>query len=80
MSETKTLAPVKDEPHPFQPSPEVPVVFARAGAEVQGANDAEAKAPQHVSSAKCALCGAARDVQIHIDGKAEADEDSPKWG
>lgn len=80
MTEIKTSAPVKDEPHPFQPAPEVPVVFARAGAEVQGANDADATAPQHLSSAKCALCGATRDVQIHVDGKAEAETDSPKWG
>jgi hypothetical protein len=28
----------------------------------------------------CALCGAPRDALIHVEGKAEANEEKPDWG
>jgi hypothetical protein len=28
----------------------------------------------------CALCGAPRDARIHLEGKAEANEETPDWG
>jgi hypothetical protein len=79
MTENKASAPVKDQPHPFQTTPEVPVVFARAGAEVQGAGDSSGVAT-HENAHVCDLCGAPRSSQIHIVGEAEAQADSPKWG
>jgi len=80
MNESRTSAPDKHQPHPFQPSSEVPVVYPRAGAMLQEAADTEGTALPHAGEPNCALCGAPRDAQIHIEGEAEADAESPKWG
>jgi hypothetical protein len=80
MNESKTSAPDRHQPHPFQLSPEVPVVLAGGVAPLQEAVVAEGTDLPHASEPNCALCGAPRDAQIHIEGKAEADAESPKWG
>ena len=72
MGESKTAAPVKDEPHTFQGSPVVPIM--------QEAEDGEAASSQHGNAANCTLCGHPMSDKIHIDGLAEADGESPKWG
>ncbi|HEX7611207.1 MAG TPA: hypothetical protein VF371_00435 [Candidatus Limnocylindrales bacterium] len=78
MDEAKTSAPDKHQPHPFQSSPEVPLI-PRAGATQEAAGTEGTDLPQ-ASGSSCALCGARRDNPIHIEGKAEADAESPKWG
>jgi hypothetical protein len=78
MDESKTSAPEKDQPHPFVSGPEVPL-DPRAGATQEAAGTEGTDLPQ-ASGANCALCGAPRGAQIHIEGKAEADAESPKWG
>lgn len=80
MTESRTSAPDKDQPHPFQQGPGVPVVYPRAGATLQEAVGTESTDLPHASEPNCALCGAPRDAQIHIEGKAEADAESPRWG
>ena len=76
MDESKTSAPDKHQPHAFQPSPEVPL-DPRAGATQEAAGTEGTDFPQ-ASGSNCALCGAPRDNQIHIEGEAEAE--SPRWG
>lgn len=80
MDESKTSAPDKDQPHPFQPSPEVFAVYPGAPAMLPEAAVTEGTVLPHASAPNCALCGAPRDAQIHIEGKAEADAESPNWG
>lgn len=70
MDESKASAPVKDLPHPFQTRPEVVAVFPGAPAMLQ----------ETAGGPNCALCGAPRDAHIHIEGKAEANDESPNWG
>jgi hypothetical protein len=72
MAETEILAPDKDLPHAFEPGPEIPFVQPSSGG--------EGEAPQHASGVNCALCGAPRGTQIHLDGKAMLDSESPRWG
>jgi hypothetical protein len=76
MDEAKTSAPDKHQPHPFQSSPEAPL-DPRAGATQEAAGTEGPDVPQ-ASGPNCALCGAPRDDQIHIEGEAEAE--SPHWG
>ena len=78
MDESKTSAPDKHQPHTFEPSPGVPL-DPRAGATQEAAGTEGTDLPQ-ASGPNCALCGAPRDNPIHIEGKAEADAESPKWG
>jgi hypothetical protein len=80
MAETEILAPDKDFPHAFEPGPEVPIVYPSSGASLQETSVTEGEAPQHTSGANCALCGAPRGTQIHLDGKAMLDAESPRWG
>jgi hypothetical protein len=80
MDEAKASAPDKHRPHPFQPSTEVFAVYPGAPAMLQEAVVEEGTDLPHASGPKCALCGAPQDDQIHIEGKAEADAESPKWG
>jgi hypothetical protein len=78
MDESKTSAPDKHQPHVFEPSPEVPIIYPRTGSMLQQGLPAGPMGP--ASSPNCALCGAPRDAQIHIEGNAEAEAESPKWG
>jgi hypothetical protein len=71
-------APVKGEPHPFQPSPEVPAVLSSAGAETSQITSPDGAAPEASSADRCALCNFARSDQIHTDGDDLVD--SPHWG
>jgi hypothetical protein len=80
MDESNTSAPDKDQPHPFQASPEVPVVYPRSGAMLQETAVAEGTVLHQPSALACALCGAPQGDQIHIEGKAQADAESPNWG
>jgi hypothetical protein len=80
MAEPEVLAPDKNQPHAFEAGPEVPIVYPSSGASLQETSDTEGVAPQHTSGANCALCGAPRGAQIHVEGKAEADAASPRWG
>ena len=78
MDESKTSTPDKHQPHAFEPTPEVPIVYPRTGTIGQQGLPAGVIGP--ASSPTCALCGAPRGDRIHIEGKAEADAESPKWG
>jgi hypothetical protein len=80
MNESKTSAPNKDQPHPFQAGPEVPVVYPMSGAMLQETGATDSTVLHNPSPPNCALCGAPRDDQIHIEGQAEADAESPNWG
>jgi len=80
MDEAKTSAPEKDQPHPFVSGPEVPAVSPAPGAMSPETAVTEGTVLAHASGANCALCGAPRGAQIHIEGKAEADAESPRWG
>jgi hypothetical protein len=73
MDESKTSAPVKDQPHAFESGPEVPPAFPSTGDIMQETLVTE-------SATNCALCGSPRGAQIHVAGKSEADAESPKWG
>ncbi len=79
MDESKiSSVPDKDQPHVFEPSPEVPIVYPRTGTMFQQGLPA---APLgRTSGPNCALCGAPRDARIHVEGQAEADAESPDWG
>jgi len=79
MDATKTLAPDKHQAHIFEPSPAVPL-NPRAAATSQEAAVPEGADSAHTSESNCSLCGAPRNDQIHINGKAEADDESPRWG
>ncbi len=70
MDEAQTSAPDKDRPHPFQARPEVVAIFPAAPSIMQ-------EAP---GGTTCALCGAPRDSRLHVEGKAEANEETPNWG
>jgi hypothetical protein len=70
VDESKASAPTKDLPHPFQTRPEVVAVSLGAPAMFQ----------ETAGGPNCALCGAPRDAQIHVEGKAEANDESPNWG
>jgi hypothetical protein len=78
MDESKTSTPDKHQPHAFEPTPEVPIVYPRTG--TMGQQGLPAGVIGLASSPTCALCGAPRGDRIHIEGKAEADAESPKWG
>jgi hypothetical protein len=78
MDESKTSAPDKDQPHPFQAGPGVPVVYPRTGSMLQQGLPAGPMGP--ASSPKCTLCGAPRDDRVHVEGESQADAESPKWG
>jgi hypothetical protein len=78
MIDSKTSAPDKNAPHAFEPSPEVPL-NPRAGAMQEAVGGAGTDLSQ-ASGSTCALCGAPQGDQLHIEGKAEADAESPRWG
>jgi hypothetical protein len=78
MDETTTLAPDKHQAHIFEPGPAVPL-NPRAGATSQDLAGTES-ADAHTGESSCALCGAPRNDRLHIDGTAEADNASPRWG
>lgn len=78
MDESKTSAPDKHQPHVFEPSPEVPIAYPRAGSMPLLGVPAAAIDP--ADGPNCALCGAPQDARIHTEGKAEADAESPDWG
>jgi hypothetical protein len=71
MDESKASAPDKDQPHTFQPAPDSPL---QQGIPAEGTGQAPAGEPN------CALCGAPRGDRKHLEGKAEADTESPNWG
>jgi hypothetical protein len=79
MDESKTSAPDKHQPHIFEPDPTVPL-NPRAGATSQEVAGTESADSPRTSESNCALCGAPIGDQLHIEGKAEADAESPKWG
>jgi hypothetical protein len=79
MNETTTTAPDKHQAHIFEPGPAVPL-NPRAGATSQEAAAAESAEFPHTGESNCALCGAPRSDQLHIDGTADADNASPRWG
>jgi hypothetical protein len=70
MDEAKASAPDKDRPHPFQTRPEVVGIFPAGPAMLQ----------ETPGGSNCALCGAPRDAWIHVEGKAEANDETPDWG
>lgn len=70
MDEAKAPAPDKDLPHPFQARPEVPVDYPANPVMFKTAPDAR----------NCTLCGAPRDAPLHVEGKAEANQEAPNWG
>jgi hypothetical protein len=80
MADTEILAPDKNLPHAFEAGPEVPIVYPSSGASLQETSSTDGEAPQHTSGANCALCRAPRGAQIHLDGKAALDDESPNWG
>jgi hypothetical protein len=73
-------SPDKDQPHAFEPTPEVPIVYPRTGIMLQQGLPAEGMGLPHVSGSHCALCGRPREDRMHIEGEAEADAESPNWG
>ena len=79
MDETKTSAPDKHQAHVFEPSPAVPL-NPGAGATPEEAAVPESADSTHTSEPNCALCGAPQNDQIHMSGKADADNESPRWG
>jgi hypothetical protein len=79
MDETTTSAPDKHQAHIFEPRPTVSL-NPRAGATSQEVAGTESADSPHTSESNCALCGAPRNDQLHIDGTAEADNASPRWG
>jgi hypothetical protein len=76
---TDATTPVKDQPHPFQPTPDVPVVYPRAGALVAEIAEPDGSILEQPAS-KCALCNAPRSAQIHVEGQAGADASPIHWG
>jgi hypothetical protein len=80
MNESKTSAPDKDKPHPFEAGPELPIVYPRGGAMVSEVPEDDGTVLEQPRDAKCTLCGAPRNDPIHVEGKAEADAESPNWG
>jgi hypothetical protein len=80
MDTTKTSAPDKHQPHPFEAGPEIPIVYPRVGAMVSEVQEDDGTILEQPRDANCTLCGAARSDQIHVVGKAEADAESPNWG
>jgi hypothetical protein len=80
MNESKTSAPDKHQPHPFQRSTKFPAILGKGEATQEDAAATEGASLPDASEPSCALCGAPREAQIHIEGKAEADAESPKWG
>ena len=80
MDESKTSAPDKQQPHPFEVGQEVPILYPRGGALVAEIQEDDGTILEQPSDARCALCGAPRNDRIHVEGKAEADAESPNWG
>ncbi len=78
MDESKTSTPDKHQPHAFEPTPEVPIVYPRTGTMLQ--QGLPAGVIGHASSPTCALCGAPRGDRIHLEAEVQADAESPKWG
>ena len=80
MAEPKTSAPDKQQPHPFEVGQEVPILYPRGGALVAEIQEDDGTILEQSSDARCTLCGAPRNDRIHVEGKAEADAESPNWG
>ena len=79
MSAPNVSAPVKDQPHPFQPTPEASATIpGAAGPTGEKTDDGTTIEPPRAEN--CALCNAPRGDKIHIDGEADANGDSIKWG
>jgi hypothetical protein len=80
MNEVKASAPDKTLPHTFEAGPKVPIVYPRGGAMVAEVPEDDGTILEQPSDANCTLCGTPRGDKIHIEGKVEADTESPKWG
>jgi hypothetical protein len=80
MDASKTSAPDKHQPHTFEAGPEVPILYPRGGAMVSEIQEDDGTILEQPSAANCTLCGAPRNDRIHVEGKAEADAESPNWG
>jgi hypothetical protein len=80
MTSSNTTTPVKDQPHPFQPTPEVPLVYARAGATVSEIAESDGSILEQTDTSNCALCNSPRSAQIHVEGKEDADASPIHWG
>ena len=78
MSESSASTPDKHQPHAFEPTPEVPIVYPRTGTMLQ--QGLPAGVTGLASGPNCALCGAPRGDRIHVQGEAAADAESPNWG
>jgi hypothetical protein len=76
MDASKTSAPDKNLPHPFQANPAVPAVYPEGFPLVAE----EGRISEHPIDDSCTLCGAPRNERIHVEGKAAADTESPNWG
>jgi hypothetical protein len=70
MDEAQASAPDKDRPHPFQARPEIVAIASGGPAMLQ----------ETPGGPTCALCGAPRDARLHVEGKAEANQETPDWG
>jgi hypothetical protein len=70
MDEAKASAPDKDQPHPFQIPGDAVAISPAAPAMFQ----------ETPGEFNCALCGLPRGAQLHIEGKAEANQATPDWG
>lgn len=60
----------KRQPHLFQPIPEVPIVYPRAGIALQQGDVGEGIRLPRFQSQNCALCGVPRSDRIHLDFEA----------
>jgi hypothetical protein len=80
MSESKTSVPDKNQPHPFEAGPEIPLLFPRIGALASESPEDDSTILEPTVDGRCTLCGAARNDRIHVEGRAKADAESPNWG
>ena len=80
MNASTTTTPVKDEPHPFQPTPEVPIVYPTGAALGTELSEPDGSILEQPDNSNCALCSSPRNAKIHVDGKDEADAQPIRWG
>jgi hypothetical protein len=80
MDESKTSAPDKHQPHTFEAGSETPIVYPVGAAMISEIQEDGGSAVGQPNTAACALCGAPRNDRIHVEGKVEADAESPNWG
>ncbi len=68
----------KHQPHIFRDSRELPITQA---AEPYGTGGGYLSPPVPTrESTLCEICHEPRTDRLHIDGEAQADEESPHWG